>query len=273
MRALLDKELADALARRGLRERPVGGRGRRVGVRVPHREGLQPEARCAAAEAGPRAAPARAARRRDRRADRARKGTSSSSSRAPGGDRIEVAFVDPDAERPGDGRAAERSTSARCAQRSGRRAVGALRALRAERVGGGRRRLAPQKATPSRRSGADVLGADGRFDVLAKAEYLDRLEAAMPDRGTARRPPRTQRASRRAGERRARRAAGRTAVRPRLGARRASQPAAPYEVFVHSDVVGARSGDGKRRSPTRIAEMYVSWADRARHAGRATHRR
>ena len=48
----------------------VGRRGRRVGVRLPDRQGVQPDARCAPAPAGHRAARARSGRGGDRRADR-----------------------------------------------------------------------------------------------------------------------------------------------------------------------------------------------------------
>ena len=49
MRALLGKELAEALARRGPRP-TVGRRDRRLRVRVPHRQGVQPGARRATAQ-------------------------------------------------------------------------------------------------------------------------------------------------------------------------------------------------------------------------------
>ena len=181
MRSLLDKELAEALARRGLRERPWAveldesayafliekGFSPTLGARPLQRAIEQHVLAPLAAAIVEQTVPA---------------GDQFLFVSAPGGVRIEVAFVDPDADAAAV--TAEEPMSPLGLPALARSGRGDERSLQyvlseARRVSEAVDALAPQKAGALAALGEPTFWeTDGRFDVLAKAEYLDRLEAA-----------------------------------------------------------------------------------------------
>ena len=180
MRSLLDKELAEALARRGLRERPWAvevdesayafliekGFSPTLGARPLRRAIEQHVLAPLAAAIVEQTVPA---------------GDQFLFVSAPGGARIEVTFVDPDADVAA---APEEPVSPLGLPALARSRRGDERSLQyvlseARRVSDAVDALAPQKAGALGALGEPAFWeTDGRFDVLAKAEYLDRLEAA-----------------------------------------------------------------------------------------------
>ena len=181
MRSLLDKELAEALARRGLRERPWAveldesayafliekGFSPTLGARPLRRAIEQHVLAPLAAAIVEQTVPA---------------GDQFLFVSAPGGVRIEVAFVDPDADAAAVTPEEPMSPLGLPAlARSGRGDERSLQYVLSEarRVSEAVDALAPQKAGALAALGEPTFWeTDGRFDVLAKAEYLDRLEAA-----------------------------------------------------------------------------------------------
>jgi len=181
MRSLLDKELAEALARRGLRERPWAveldesayafliekGFSPTLGARPLRRAIEQHVLAPLAAAIVEQTVPA---------------GDQFLFVSAPGGVRIEVVFVDPDADAAAVTPDEPMSPLGLPAlARSGRGDERSLQYVLSEarRVSEAVDALAPQKAGALAALGEPAFWeTDGRFDVLAKAEYLDRLEAA-----------------------------------------------------------------------------------------------
>ena len=256
MRSLLDKELHEALMRRGLRERPWAvevdesayaflidkGFSPTLGAR-PLRRAIEQHL----------LAPLAAAIVEQTVPD----GDQFLFVSAPGGTRIEVAFVDPDAddhaapEEPGDG------VDVRALARTGRGDERAARYLVAEarRVDEAVRALEPQKDGALVALGEPTFWeTPGRFDVLAKAEYLDRLEAATKTAtALAGRLERSAAAGGRPGTELVELLAGRLHVLDSaldgLGA------GDPYELFVE-----VSSQDHGASFASRIADMYEAWA-------------
>ena len=168
-----------------------------------------------------------------------------------------MAFVDPDAD---DAVVPEEPPSPlglRALSRSGRGDERSVQYVLSEtrRVGEAVGALAPQKAGALAALGEPTFWeTDGRFDVLAKAEYLDRLEAAMKTaNGLAARLDR----SRRSGGRPSTELVGLLAGRLHVLDCALDGLAAgdPYELFL---AVGSQEADPSFAD--RIAEMYESWA-------------
>jgi len=183
MRSLLDKELREALARRGLRERPWAVEVDESAYAFLVEKGFS-------SELGAR--PLRRSIERHLLAPLAAaiveqtipEGDQFLFVSAPGGEAITVRFVDPDA----DEQESEPSDVAETAEldilalaRSGRGDAASVRLALAET-----RRIAAAVAAlePAKSGALAALGepmfweTPGRFGVLAKAEYLDRLETA-----------------------------------------------------------------------------------------------
>jgi ATP-dependent Clp protease ATP-binding subunit ClpC len=258
MRSLLDKELAEALARRGLRERPWAveldesayafliekGFSPTLGARPLRRAIEQHVLAPVAAAIVEQTVPA---------------GDQFLFVSAPGGARIEVAFVDPDA----DGAAAAGSdeppsplglAALARSRRGDERSVQYVLA-EARRVSEAVDALAPQKAGALSALGEPTFWeTDGRFDVLAKAEYLDRLEAATKTaNGLAARLERSLHAGGRASTELVGLLAGRLHVLDRaLDGLAAGDP---YELFVE-----VRSQETDTSFADRIVAMYEAWA-------------
>ncbi|HEX6723718.1 MAG TPA: AAA family ATPase [Gaiella sp.] len=257
MRSLLDKELAEALARRGLRERPWAvevdesayafliekGFSPTLGARPLRRAIEQHVLAPVAAAIVEQTVPA---------------GDQFLFVSAPGGARIEVAFVDPDAD--GAAVSPHEPTSPLGLPALARSGRGDERSLQyvlseARRVSGAVDALAPQKAGALAALGEPTFWeTDGRFDVLAKAEYLDRLEAATKTaNGLAARLERSLHTEGRAGTELVGMLAGRLHVLDcALDGLAAGDP---YELFVE-----VRSQEPDTSFANRIAAMYEAWA-------------
>ena len=256
MRSLLDKELAEALARRGLRERPWAvevdesayaflidkGFSPTLGAR-PLRRAIEQHVLAPVAAAIVEQTVAA--------------GDQFLFVSAPRGARIEVAFVDPDADDavvvPDE---PPSPLGLRALSRKGRGDERSVQYVLSEtrRVGAAVGALAAQKAGALAALGEPTFWeTDGRYDVLAKAEYLDRLEAAMKtanglaarlDRGHSGGRPSTELVGL---------LAGRLHVLDcALDGLAAGDP---YELFLE---VGSQEADPSFAD--RIAEMYESWA-------------
>ena len=255
MRSLLDKELAEALARRGLRERPWAvevdesayaflidkGFSPTLGAR-PLRRAIEQHVLAPVAAAIVEQTVAA--------------GDQFLFVSAPRGARIEVAFVDPDAD---DAVAAEEPPSPlglRALSRSGRADERSVQYVLSEtrRVGEAVGALAPQKAGALAALGEPTFWeTDGRYEVLAKAEYLDRLEAAMKTaNGLAARLDRS-----RSGGRSSTELVGLLAGRLHVldCALDGLTAGDPYELFL---AVASQEADPSFAD--RIAEMYEAWA-------------
>ena len=187
---------------------------------------------------------------------------------APRGARIEVAFVDPDAD---DAVVLEEPPSPLGLRALSRKGQGDERSVQyvlseTRRVGEAVGALAPQKAGALAALGEPTFWeTDGRFDVLAKAEYLDRLEAAMKTaNGLAARLDRSGRSGGRPSTELVGLLAGRLHVLDcALDGLAAGDP---YELFL---AVGSQEADPSFAD--RIAEMYESWAAaRGMHVGHVT---
>jgi len=265
MRALLDKELTDALARRGLRSRPWAVEVDESAYTFLIEKGFSPEL---GARPLKRAleqyllAPIAAAIVEQSVPD----GDQFLFITAPGGDRIEVAFVDPDAEpeidEDGEADALDVSALARSPkgdEASVRFILGELQRA-VDAVDEAQFRKGHVLSTISEPGFWD---RDDRFALLAEAEYLDRLKAAATTaRRLGERLRRSVRPDGRANADLVRLLAGRVYVLDRAIAGIATD--APTEVFVQlrpSGVGGDASGDGAAFAST-LAEMYVCWADR-----------
>ena len=266
MRALLDKELADALARRGLRGRPWAvevdesaytfliekGFSPELGARPLKRAVEQHLLVPLAAAIVEQAVPA---------------GDQFLFVTAPSGERIEVVFVDPDAEPEVE--AEEETPSARelaGVARSPRGDDESVRFLLAELE-----RLTTEVEEAQTRKGHALSAIsepgfwdrEDRFELLAEAEYLDRLQAAS--RTAERLGARLGRSVRADGGANAELVgllAGRLYVLDR--ALRGIENEAPREVFLHLRPSGtvAATEDGTGEFAATLAEMYVGWADR-----------
>jgi ATP-dependent Clp protease ATP-binding subunit ClpC len=271
MRALLDKELADALARRGLRGRPWAVEMDDSAYSFLIEKGFSPEL---GARPLKRAleryllAPLAAAIVEQAVPD----GDQFLFITAAGGDRIEVTFVDPDAdeervedaEEPGalDLPALHRSprgdeASVAYLQTELARIVQAVDGLQERK---GRALLAMSEPGFWDRS--------DRFSILADAEYLDRLDAAT--RTAERlgvRVARSVRPDRRANAELVELLSGRLYVLDRALAGVAT--GAPTDVLVHLRASGADPGAEAEPFAALLAEMYVAWSeDRGMHLER-----
>ena len=256
MRSLLDKELAEALARRGLRERPWAvevdesayaflidkGFSPTLGAR-PLRRAIEQHVLAPVAAAIVE--------------QTVRGGDQFLFVSAPRGARIEVAFVDPDAD---DAVVPEEPPSPLGLRALSRKGQGDERSVQyvlseTRRVGEAVAALAPQKAGALAALGEPTFWeTDGRFDVLAKAEYLDRLEAAMKTANAL--AARLERSGAgRAAEHRARRACSRAGCTCST-ARSTDWPPATRT----SSSSRWRSQEADPSFADRIAEMYEAWA-------------
>jgi len=257
MRSLLDKELAEALARRGLRERPWAvevdesaytfliekGFSPTLGARPLRRAIEQYVLAPVAAAIVEQTVPA---------------GDRFLFVSAPGGARIEVEFVDPDADASVD--LAEEPGSPLELARLARRGRGDEQAVQyvlseTRRVAAAVEALAPQKAGALAALGEPAFWeTDGRFEVLARAEYLDRLDAATRTANAlAGRLERSLRTDGRASTELVGLLAGRLHVlRCAVDGLAAGDP---FELFLE-----VRSQDVEPVFANRIVAMYASWA-------------
>ena len=266
MRALLDKELADALARRGLRERPWAvevdesayafliekGFSPELGARPLKRAVEQHLLAPLAAAIVEQAVP---------------EGDQFLFVTAPSGERIEVVFVDPDAEpvvEDDDEALAALELSA--VARSPRGDEGSVEFILAELD-----RLVTEVEQAQTRKGHALSAMsepgfwerEDRFELLAEAEYLDRLQAAA--RTAERLGARLRRSVRADGGGNPELVgllAGRLYVVDR--ALKGIENDAPREVFLHLRTSGMAAGahESTHEFAAMLAEMYVGWADR-----------
>jgi ATP-dependent Clp protease ATP-binding subunit ClpC len=184
MRALLDKELADALARRGLRGRPWAVEVDESAYAFLIDKGFTPELG---------ARPLKRALERHLLAPIAAaiveqevpEGDQFLFVTASGGEAIDVTFVDPDAEPEAEAELADAGEAApadiRGLARSPRGDLASIRFVLDElaRVGEAVEELQVRKGhTLSAMSEPGFWDRDDRFELLAEAEYLDRLAAA-----------------------------------------------------------------------------------------------
>ncbi len=255
MRSLLDKELSEALGRRGLRERPWAVEVDESAYAFLIDKGFSPTLG------------ARPLRRAIEQHVLAPVAAAIVEQTVPdgdqflfvsaAGDRIEVVFVDPDAEATFVAEEPESPPEVRTLARTGRGDEASARLLVAEaqRVREAVRALEPQKDGALAALGEPAFWETaGRFDVLAKAEYLDRLEAATKTAtALAGRLERSMGADRAAGTELVELLAGRLHV---LGsALDGLAQGDPYEL-----VVEVSSQDADPSFASRIAEMYEAWA-------------
>ncbi|HJS49450.1 MAG TPA: AAA family ATPase [Gaiellaceae bacterium] len=271
MRALLDKELADALARRGLRGRPWAVEMDDSAYAFLIEKGFSPEL---GARPLKRAleryllAPLAAAIVEQAVPD----GDQFLFITATGGDRIEVTFVDPDVE---EQRAEDAEEPAKldlpALHRSPRGDEASVAFLQAELT----RIVRAVRALEERKSRAlSTMSEPGfwdrldRFSILADAEYLDRLDAAT--RTAERlgvRVARSVRPDGRANSELVELLSGRLYVLDRALAGVAA--GAPTDVLVHLRASGTDPGAEAEPFAALLAEMYVAWAeDRGMHVDR-----
>jgi ATP-dependent Clp protease ATP-binding subunit ClpC len=263
MRALLDKELADALARRGLRGRPwaveiddsayafliEAGFSPQLGARplkrAIERHVLAPLAAAIVEQSVPA-------------------GDQFLFISAPAGKRIEVAFVDPDAEPPEAADDAVEDIDTRTLARAGRGDERSVRHVLAEleRVGADVEALAPRKeAALGALAEPTFWEAPDRFVVLALAEYLDRLDAATRTaQRLGERLSRSRRADGRGSAELVELLAGRLYVLENALAGIETNDAT--EVFVDVSPSGGPAGRGAEPFADEIAAMYLAWCER-----------
>ena len=266
MRALLDKELADALTRRGLRERPWAVELDDSAYEFIIAQGFSPALG---------ARPLKRALERHLLAplaafiveQRAPSGDQFLLVSSPGGDQIQITFVDPDADDSPDPRRETEVTveteldlrSLALAPRSDpmhtQFLLDELQRIRtAVRSNGVEGRKQAGLAAMSR---PDFWDDDARFGTLAEIEYLDRLETALQT-------------AERLCERLARQPRDDRGVQPHeIVARRlyvldrallGLAEGAPADVFVRvRRVREAHDGDGSS-FPALLADMYAAWA-------------
>jgi ATP-dependent Clp protease ATP-binding subunit ClpC len=259
MRSLLDKELSQALARRGLRERPWAvevdesasaflidkGFSPELGAR-PLRRAIEqhvlvPVATAIVEQTVP-------------------EGDQFLFVSAPGGTAIEVTFVDPDAGHADDvveptATEVDLRTLARAGRGDGRSVEFLLSETR--RIVGEVAALEPVKAGALAALGEPTFWeTPGRFAVLAKAEYVDRLEAAT--RTAARLAARLERGTASDGRASAdivRLLAARLHV---LGAALDGISASdPFELFL--EIGRAATGEAGSSFASELVEMYLAW--------------
>jgi ATP-dependent Clp protease ATP-binding subunit ClpC len=263
MRALLDKELADALARRGLRGRPwavevddsayafliEAGFSPQLGARplkrAVERHVLAPLAAAIVEQSVP-------------------EGDQFLFISAPAGKRIEVMFVDPDAEpaeAPDEG---AESLDTRLLARAGRGDERAVRHVLAEleHVTADVEALAPRKqAALAALAEPTFWEAPDRFRVLALAEYLDRLDAATRTaQRLGERLDRSRRSDGRGSAELVELLAGRLYVLENALAGIATDDAS--EVFIDVSPAGGPAGRGAAPFADQIAAMYLAWCER-----------
>jgi ATP-dependent Clp protease ATP-binding subunit ClpC len=266
MRALLDKELTDALARRGLRSRPWAVEvdesaytflvekgfspelGARPLKRAVERYLLVPLAEAIVEQAVP-------------------EGDQFLFVTAPSGDRIEVVFVDPDAEaKTVEGDDESDGVGLPALARSARSDETSVRYVLAELQ---RISDAVNRAETGKGHALSSIAEPGfwdrtdRFEVLAEAEYLDRLGAAAKTaERLGARLRRSVRPDGRANGELVVLLAGRLYVLDRALA--GLDHGAPAEVFLHlrrSGTVGSDGATGTEFASI-LAEMYAGWANR-----------
>ena len=265
MRALLDKELADALARRGLRGRPWAVEVDESAYAFLIEKGFSPELG---------ARPLKRAVERHLLAPLAASIVEQSIPAgdqflfitAPRGERIEVVFVDPDAEPEVDEQEGVAKLDLPTLARAPRGDDGSVRLVLAEleRVDDAVERTQAQKGHAlSAISEPGFWERDDRFELLAEVEYLDRLLAATKtaDR-LGGRLQRSIRADGRANAELVGLLAGRLYVLDQ--ALEGIESGAPNDVFVYvRPSHDARSGDMEHTEFTStVTQMYVQWADR-----------
>jgi ATP-dependent Clp protease ATP-binding subunit ClpC len=264
MRALLDKELVDALARRGLRGRPWAVEVDESAYAFLIDKGFSPELG---------ARPLKRALEQHLLAPLAAaiveqsvpEGDQFLFVTAPAGERIEVAFVDPDAEPDLEEKEEPAALDLRALSRASNGEAASVRFLLAELS---RVRDAVEAAQERKGHALSAISEPGfwerddRFELLGEAEYLDRLQAAC--RTAERLGARLERSVRGDGRANAELVgllAGRLYVLDRALA--GIERGAPAEVFVHIRSSGAaRGGVGDEEFVTTVAEMYLRWADR-----------
>jgi ATP-dependent Clp protease ATP-binding subunit ClpC len=264
MRALLDKQLAEALARRGLRGRPWAVEvdesayaflidkgfspelGARPLKRALDRYLLAPLAAAIVEQAVP-------------------EGDQFLFVTAVGQERIEVAFVDPDAEPAVPAEEEEPvSLELRAVARSPRGDDASARFVLAEleRVSGAVQGLHDRKGHAlSVISEPGFWEREDRFDILGEAEYLDRLDAAT--RTAERLGDRLRRSLRPGGNGNVELVgllANRLYVLERAVA--GIVAGAPTEVLVHVRASGSERGAEAAAFADLLAEMYAGWARR-----------
>ena len=265
MRALLDKELGDALARRGLRGRPWAvevdesayafliekGFSPELGARPLKRAVEQYLLAPLAAAIVEQSVPA---------------GDQFLFVTAPGGERIEVVFVDPDAEpeirAEGEPEALELPALARSPRGEDATVRFVLGEL--ERVAAHVEAAQTKKGHAlSAISEPGFWEREDRFVLLAEAEYLDRLQAAA--RTAERLGARLRRSVRADGRANAELVgllAGRLYVLDQALA--GIEHDAPTDVFVHVRRSGTARGAETETDAfaSTLVEMYVGWSDR-----------
>lgn len=265
MRALLDKELSDALARRGLRSRPWAVEVDESAYAFLIEKGFSPQLG---------ARPLKRAIERHLLAPLATviveqsvpAGDQFLFVTAPGRDRIEVTFVDPDAEPEPIGETEtpmlDLSSLVRAPNgddASVRYVLAELERV-AEAVGDAQSRKGHALSTISE---PGFWEREDRFEVLAEAEYLDRLQAAA--RTGERLGQRLTRGLRADGTANAE-LVGLVATRVYVLDRALAgiESGAPREVFLLVRPSGQSAFDSERGGSftSILAEMYVGWADR-----------
>jgi ATP-dependent Clp protease ATP-binding subunit ClpC len=263
MRALLDKELAHALARRGLRGRPWAVEldesaytflidkgfspefGARPLKRALERHVLAPIAAAIVEQSVP-------------------DGEQFLFVSAAGGERIEVDFVDPDAEPSVASDEESAPADLRGLARAPRGDEASVRLVRTELA---RLREAVDGLQVRKGHALSAISEPGfwerddRFELLAEAEYLDRLAAATltADRLGAR-LARSTKANGAAASELVALLAGRLYVLDRALSGLAADR--PTEVFVRVRPTGADTGAGGRSFADRLVAMYAGWAER-----------
>jgi ATP-dependent Clp protease ATP-binding subunit ClpC len=265
MRALLDKELASALTRRGLRERPWAVELDDSAYEFLIDQGFSPALG---------ARPLKRALERHLLAplaativeQRAPSGDQFLLVSAPHGKRIEVAFVDPDAE-PAEAPQREPDTTAEdeldlrsltLAPRSDPQhtkfLLDELQRIRAAIGSNGAEGRKRDALAAMRQPG--FWEAEERFATLGEVEYLDRLETALE---TAERLcERLRRREGDGGRRLHEIVAGRLYVLDQ--ALYGLAEGAPSELFLRIRRLGQREGAGTTSLVSLLAEMYAGWA-------------
>ena len=267
MRALLDKELADALARRGLRGRPWAVEVDESAYAFLIDKGFSPELG---------ARPLKRALERYLLAPLAAaiveqsvpEGDQFLFVTAADGDGIDVTFVDPDAEPEAPETAEPTELELRAVARSARGDEASVRFVSSELA----RVVAAVEELQIRKGHAMSVMAepgfwerDDRFAILGEAEYLDRLGAATQTAvRLGARVERSVRPDGRANTELVRLLANRLYVLDRALAGIAND--APTDVFVHLRSTGQDRGPEAEAFAALLAEMYVGWA-----RGRAMH--
>jgi ATP-dependent Clp protease ATP-binding subunit ClpC len=257
MRALLEKELREAIQRRGLRSRPWAVEVDEPAYEFLIERGFTPDLGARPLKRAVEQhllAPIAAAIVEHR----VPAGDQFLLVSAPGGKRIDVTFVDPDAEEPETVERAESDGAGdvRSIALAGRAERPANRVLLDElhRVTAGVREFEERK-----RAGLEAINEQsfwddpGRFETLSDVEYLDRLEAALVT---------ADRLSSRLAHQNGRRAtdlAAMLAVRLHVLARAVEglHDGAPQRVFL-----AVRAARGGEEAAEALAAMYHSWAER-----------